>query len=244
MADDKKAFDEDKVKEVLRPRLVDIYKSRVEEELDIYSNTLDPFSAVLDAKLLDKTIEEWIEQVEIPRQTQKTLQNHIGEMHQEIIATLDGWEDLGVGGVVDNINHKEKILAEIKNKWNSVNATSALGSYDGLDSKIRKHSGFTGYHVVMLPKNGRYFDKEFTPPDNKTKMRRPFREDIRTIDGKSFYKKITGQEDAYEQLYDLFPTLIDEILLEDFDIDSSTDLGEEKRKSLFKKVFPDHEEEE
>lgn len=244
MTNTKKVFDRNKLKDVLKPVIKKAYTSRVLTKKDLYSNTLDPFSAVLDAKLLGLSLEDWEEQVERPRQTQKTIQNAIGEMHQQIIATLDDWEDLGTGGVVDNRNKKKKILAEIKNKWNTVNSDSAIGSYDGLESKIKEHPGFTGYHVVMLPKNGQAFDEEFTPSDKKTKKKRPSREDIRRIDGKSFYKEITGQEDAFQQLYDEFHSLIDEVLTEETGRNFNVDLGNEKKEFIFKKVFPDTEEEE
>jgi hypothetical protein len=41
-------------------------------------------------------LSSWVRQEKV-RQSQKTLQNCIGNFHQSIIASFDGWEDLGTG---------------------------------------------------------------------------------------------------------------------------------------------------
>lgn len=235
------AFNRDQIKNVLNDRVVKAYEDRVLNTKDIYRNTLDPFSAVLDAKLLNKDIQSWVDDVEVPRQDQKTIQNAVGALHQEIIGTVDGWEDLGTGGVVDVKNNSKKIIAEIKNKHNTVNSDSALGVYDSLESVIKDRPGYTGYFAQILPKNGKSYDKEFTPSDKKTSTTRPFNPDIRVIDGKSFYALVTGEDDALEQLYNEFPVLVDEILEENFEDYSPVDLGN-MRQDLFEKIFPKEDE--
>ena len=232
------AFDRDKLKKILRNRIVKAYEDRVINKKDIHRNTLDPFSAVLDAKLLNKDIESWIDDVEIPRQDQKSVQNALGNIHQEILGTVKNWEDLKTGGVVDLKNDSKKIIAEIKNKHNTTKGNHKKEVYDDLNTLINgDYKNYTGYYVEILPKNGKIYNDEFTPPDNVTKKRRPSDKRIRIIDGKSFYALVTGEDDALEQFYDEFPKLIDEILEENFDNYFSIGLGD-MRVKLFEKIFP------
>ena len=231
------AFNRDKLKKILYNRIIKVYEDRVINTKDIYRNTLDPFSAVLDAKLLNKNIENWINDVEIPRQNQKSLQNFIGNMHQEVLGTVAGWEDLKTGGVVDLKNDSKKLIAEIKNKHNTTKGNHKKEVYDDLESLLKtSFRNYTGYYVEILPENGKIYNKEFTPPDNVTKKRRASNKDIRIIDGKSFYALVTGKDDALEQFYNEFPILIDEILQENFGNYSATDSGN-MRVKLFEKIF-------
>ena len=48
---------------------------------------------------------------------------------------------------------------------------------------------------------------------------------------------VTGEENALEQLYNEFPSLIDEILSEEYDNYSPNSLGKMKN-YIFEKVFP------
>ncbi len=57
---------------------------------------------------------------ETARQAQKTLQNHLGDFHQRILGSVKGWTDMHTGGVIDLISHDTKIIAEVKNKYNTV----------------------------------------------------------------------------------------------------------------------------
>jgi hypothetical protein len=232
------AFNRDKLKKILQHRIVKAYEDRVIKTKDIHRNTLDPFSAVLDAKLLNKDIQSWISDVEIPRQNQKSVQNALGSIHQEILGTVENWDDLKTGGVVDLKNDSKKIIAEIKNKHNTTKGNHKKEVYDDLESLINgDYKGYTGYYVEILPKNGKIYNEEFTPSDNVSKKRRPSNQKIKIIDGKSFYALVTGKDDALEQFYDEFPILIDEILKENFDDYLSIELGD-MRVKLFEKIFP------
>ena len=176
------AFNREKLKKTLNPRVVQAYKDRVLSTQDIFKNTLDPFSAVLDAKLLNKSISSWISEVEVPRKTQKTIQNVIGIIHQEILSTVEGWEDLGTGQVLDLKNDKEKIIAEIKNKHNTTKGNHKKEIYNDINSLLNTtYKGYTGYYVEILPKNGKIYNKAFTPSDNVLKNQRPANNNIRII---------------------------------------------------------------
>lgn len=175
---------------------------------DLHKNVIDPFSALFDSARQGITVDQWIEQ-EKARQVQKTLQNALGAFHQKIIGSIDGWHDTGAGGSFDVENKEKKIIAEIKNKHNTMNASSSADVYQKLASHLRfSHKDHTAYLVDIVPKTPKPYDKEWSPNQGITLLR----EDIRRIDGRSFYALATGRENALNELYNALPLVIEQIL--------------------------------
>ena len=199
-------------------------------EKDIYSNTLDPFSAKLDIMINGISPDAWITQEKV-RQKQKTLQNKIGLLHQTVVGFFEGWEDLGKGGVIDVVNHDRKIIAEIKNKFNTKTGQDRVDIYDALDRQINQnYNGYTGYFVEILPEKQKVYDLVFTPSDNEkanqqdtlikkyketgnTKFliesqsisrKREANENIRVIDGLSWYTMVSGDKNFVHDLYNKY----------------------------------------
>ncbi len=181
-------------------------------EENLYSNVIDPFSALFDVLRQGITLADWIEQ-EKTRQIQKTMQNALGEFHQSILGAIPGWESLPTGNVIDVRNMQKQIMAEVKNKYNTTKGSDKKSIYDNLNSQLDgDYQGFTGYYVEIIPKSKRPYNKPFTPSDNVARIRRPENEKIRIIDGKSFYALATGHEDSLKMLYVALPKVIAEIL--------------------------------
>ncbi len=166
---------------------------------NFYNNVVDPFSALFHGVTHDITYQEWIEQ-EKARQTQKTMQNAIGDFHQEILGAIPGWNNLHVGGGLDVVNKNMGIIAEIKNKYNTTKGNHRVEVYDAIKSKLKtaEYENFIGYYVEIIPKGKKKYNKPFTPPDNKIKKRRPTNKKIRIIDGISFYALATGRPHALQ----------------------------------------------
>lgn len=175
------------------------------------NNVIDPFSAVFQIAGFGISYEEWVigEQT---RQSQKTLQNHIGNFHQIVLGNVDGWENLKTGNVMDLISNRHKILAEIKNKHNTVKGSDLSGLYKSMEGAVMPKSSrfkdYTSYYVTIIPKRPERFDRAFTPSDKETGSKLPENEKIRIIDGASFYGMVTGVDNALEQLFDVLPTVI------------------------------------
>jgi hypothetical protein len=125
---------------------------------------------------------------------------------------MPSWENAGRGGSYDIKNETLKIIAEVKNKHNTMNARSALSVYDNL----QRHLDYSGdaitmaYLVEIVPKNPRPYQIQFCPSERGT--RRPQRDDILKIDGKSFYAMASGDPDALEKLYQVLPTVLAQLL--------------------------------
>jgi hypothetical protein len=211
-------IDNDDFYKAVKKVLESIKESNKKENKKIYKNSVDPFSAVFDAFGQNISLGKWLKQEE-KRQIQKTLQNNIGIFHQEIIGSIPGWKDLETGNVIDVINKKRKIIAEIKNKHNTTKGNHKIAIYDDFKKILSdgNHDKYTAYYVEIIPKNKKIYNKEFTPSDNKTKRKRPSNKNIRIIDGKSFYNLITNKEDSIEKLYKSLPIVIGKILNKNHD---------------------------
>ena len=171
----------------------------------LYKNVIDPFSALFDASSQNITFEEWIDQ-EKRRQLQKTFQNTIGYFHEHLIGNMDGWEN-PLGGGYDLENQSKRIIAEVKNKHNTMNSGSAEAVYTKMVSFLdNTKSGYTGYVVTIIPKKPKRFIKPFNPSVRKVKL--PERPDLKLIDGASFYELATGDTDALKKLYQVLPIAI------------------------------------
>lgn len=192
----------------VREVLTTARKSLIDSEKKFYKNSVDPFSALFDAFWQDVSLSEWMKQ-EKSRQNQKTLQNALGNFHQNILGSMHGFDNLGTGKVFDIKNDTLKIIAEIKNKHNTTKGNHKVAIYDDLKKQLKsRYAGYTAYYVEVIPKNKKTYNKPFVPSDNRTHKRRPVDESIRVIDGKSFYALASGDEYALEKIYARLPSLI------------------------------------
>lgn len=175
-------------------------------EVKLHKNVIDPFSALFHGVTHSISFKDWVEQ-EKARQTQKTMQNAIGNFHQKILGSIPGWKNLGVGGGLDVMNEKKKIVAEIKNKHNTTKGNHQVAVYDAIKStlKMPTYTEYIGYVVEIIPKGKKSYDKPFTP---SYKKRRPSNKNIRVIDGKSFYALATGRKQALRELFEVLPKVI------------------------------------
>ena len=229
-------FDRTQLKQAIRPHIQSIYQAQV-REVDLYKNTLDCFSAAINSVVQGISLDQWLVQ-ERERQIQKTKQNAIGALHEAIMSSIRGVERLK-DGLVDIRCCEKKILAEIKNKHNTTKGNHKKLVYDDLSTKLEKHAGYTGYYVEILPKNGKAYNTLFIPADNSTSSKRPERENIRRVDGKSFYALLISNDHALEELYRHLPILVAEILKEDFNITVSANSVTDSAKfqEIFDKVY-------
>lgn len=205
-----------------------------ETEKSFYKNAVDPFSAVFEASIQGIPLSKWVE-LERVRQGQKSMQNKLGDFHQRILGSMPGWEDLGSGHLIDIINRKKKIIAEIKNKHNTTKGSDKVVIYDNLKYALDKDSpGFTAYYVEIIPKNRYTYDKDFSPPDNKTHTVRETFTRIHVTDGKTFYALASGVPDALKQLYEILPQVIGDVLGRP----SEAIVKDTLYKELFEKTYP------
>ncbi len=177
-------------------------------------NVLDPFSILFNTCLFERSHEEW-QREEILRQQEKALSNALGLFHQKVCASVIGWEDPGAKQTFDLICPERKILAEMKNKYNTLNARGQSDVYKKLSGLVIPKSslyfGYTAYLVQMITKPSMVGDHLYAPSDNDAGQKHPSHENIRCIDGRSFYALVTGVEDALDQLLQTIPAALERL---------------------------------
>jgi hypothetical protein len=180
-------------------------------EAKFSKNVIDPFAAVFEMAGFRTNELEWRAR-EKTRQAQKAFCNHLGTFHQDILGKVSGWQDLKSGKMFDLVSHGHKTIAEIKNKHNTLKGSDQAALYASLESwvmpKISPYKDYTAYYVVIVPRAPSRFDKPFVPSDKSTGKRKPENALVRTIDGSSFYHKVTGVPDALWQLFQVLPQVI------------------------------------
>lgn len=174
-------------------------------------NVIDPFSALFEMSGFGMNYEDWVKS-ETARQAQKTLQNHVGEFHQNILGSCKGWANMNKGSVIDLVSSTKKIVAEVKNKYNTISGGKLSDLYYSMDKlvmpKTSIYKDYTAYYAVIIPKMPTRYDKEFVPSDKEKGKKCPSNNKIREIDGASFYSLVTGEDKALEQLFDVLPSVI------------------------------------
>lgn len=183
-------------------------QASLKAEEDLEKNTLDPFSALFEAMAQKLSLDEWKSQ-EKNRQIQKSIQNAIGEFHQHILGSFRNWSNPGKGGSFDVENEQSKIIAEVKNKHNTMNSSSALATYRKLSEHLKyDKKGYTAFLVQIVP----YKPADYNEPWSPNLATEMLREDIRRIDGESFYDLASGEKDTLLRIYTVLPDVISEIL--------------------------------
>jgi hypothetical protein len=203
---------DDDLELIVRDLLAEAVKAKAKAEQSYNRNVIDPFAVLFEMAGFDLDPGAWLTS-EKTRQAQKTLQNHVGEFHQRVLGKVSTWQDLGVGSVVDLVSAERRVIAEIKNKHNTVKGSDRVGIYDTMHSLVMPkgqiYRGYTAYYVEVIPKTPARYDVEFTPPDKTTGEKRIASKRIRLIDGASFYALATGVHDALPQLFSVLPEVIE-----------------------------------
>ncbi len=196
-------------------QLLQIAKNaQIQAETKFNKNVIDPFSAMFQIAGFGIDYKIWLIS-EQTRQSQKTLQNHIGNFHQIVLGNINGWGNLKTGNIMDLLSTEKKILAEIKNKHNTVKGSDQAGLYKSMESAVMPkasiYKNFTAYYVTIIPKKPVRFNRTFTPSDKETGSKLAENEKIRIIDGASFYSMVTGEKKALQQLFYCLPSVIKDV---------------------------------
>ena len=192
-----------------------IRQAQARPATSLYKNVIDPFSAIFDGVVDGISFNNWLNREKV-RQIQKTVQNAIGEFHQAVIGSIPGWQNLGTGQVIDICNNSRQIIAEIKNKHNTVKGSDKIVIYDDLFYALQtpNYKNFTAYYVEIVPKKDMkkiIYNRPFTPSDKKTKTSRPPIPNIIITNGQDFYDIATGVPGSLSMLFDVLPDVLSKV---------------------------------
>ncbi len=183
----------------------------VKNAKDSGRNVIDPFATVFTLSFFGMSHRHWVQMEEF-RKKDKTLTNALGAFHQQILGSVEGWENLGQKAVVDLVNDNRKIIAELKNKYNTVKGSDKINIYNALHScvydKVSRFRGYKAYYVTIIPQKPEGIERPFVPSDNQSGTKPAEDPSIMEIDGKRFYALVTGSETALEDLFNVIPNIL------------------------------------
>lgn len=171
-----------------------------------YKNKIDTIKLIFDSKF-NYIEEEDLIQTEILRQIDKSINNSIGTFHEQILGGIEGYE----AGILSGYDIKAKnnsLFADIKNKHNTMNSSSAESLYQKLQRYADEHKQATCYWVQILAKKS--FNERWTGDINGKQYNHTR---VYKISGDKFYELLTGEKDAFYQMLTILPAAIDEYLL-------------------------------
>lgn len=204
-------IDDDVFEEIVSNTLNVAQKAMCESGRKFEKNVIDPFLTLFEISGFTSNSLDWLKNEKM-RQAQKSLSNHIGIFHQKLLGSFKGWKSLPTGEIVDVICQEKKIIAEIKNKFNTIKGSDKSGLYYKLDElvmqKKQEYKDYTAYYVEIIPQKPIRYNEPFVPSDSRKGAKCPLNEQIRVIDGYSFYELVTGVDNALEQVFNALPLVI------------------------------------
>lgn len=170
-----------------------------------YTNKIDTIKLTFDSKFSDITEEDLI-QVEVLRQIDKTINNAIGTFHEEVLGGISGFYRGNHSGY-DIKKLDDTLFADIKNKHNTVNSSSAESLFQKLSQYANNYPNAKCYFVQIFAKSS--FNKKWEGSLNGTYYQH---DRVYQISGDQFYKLLSKQDDAFYQLYKSLPIAISDYL--------------------------------
>lgn len=170
-----------------------------------YKNKVDSIKLTFDSKFNDISEANLI-QSEILRQIDKSINNSIGTFHEQVLGGVNGYEIGNLSGF-DIKATNNTLFADIKNKHNTMNSSSAEALFQKLSRYADDHKKSNCYWVQILAKAS--FNENWRGDINGKEYShsRVFK-----ISGDQFYSLLSGQEDALLQLYKALPLVISDYL--------------------------------
>jgi len=174
-------------------------------------NLIDPIKLTFDAKVYGKTIEEIIE-MESVRQIDKSNSNHIGYFQQNIFKYIYHIDTKETNWVVpkkgfDIVNEIDKIYIEMKNKHNTMNSSSSQKTFMRMQNQLLKDRNSQCYLVEVIAKNSQNIEWRVSLDGESTAH-----ENIRRVSIDKFYEIVTGEKEAFKQLVESLPFVMDDVL--------------------------------
>lgn len=170
-----------------------------------YSNKVDAIKLTFDSKFNDID-EESLIQAEVLRQIDKSINNSIGTFHEQILGGIKGFE-IGKLSGFDIKATNNTLFADIKNKHNTMNSSSAEALFQKLSRYADDYKKSKCYWVQILAKNSFC---ELWKGDINGKEYSHSR--VYKISGDQFYSLVSGKENAFYQLYKSLPIVIKDYL--------------------------------
>ena len=179
-------------------------KNNISKE-SFYKNKVDTIKLTFDSKF-NNINEEALIQSEILRQIDKSINNSIGTFHEQILGGIQGFEVGNLSGF-DIKAEDDTLFADIKNKHNTMNSSSAEALFQKLTRYADTYKKAKCYWVQILAKSS--FNELWRGEINGKEYSHSR---VYKISGDQFYALLSGQDDALLQLYKALPKAIEKYM--------------------------------
>lgn len=170
-----------------------------------YKNKVDTIKLTFDSLFNDIPEEKLIES-EVLRQIDKSINNSIGTFHEQILGGIEGYESGFLKGYDVKAND-DTLFADIKNKHNTMNSSSAEALFQKLARYADDNKKAKCYWVQILAKgsfcelwSGDINGKEYSHSR------------VYKISGDQFYAMLSGIPNALHLLYQALPHAINDYI--------------------------------
>ncbi len=170
-----------------------------------YKNKVDVFKLTFDSKF-NEISEEDLLKLEMARQIDKSVNNAIGTFHEEVLGGVKGYSNGKLSGY-DIKADDDSVFAEIKNKHNTMNSSSAESAFQKLARFADDNRQAKCYLVQILAR--RSFEKKWEGIINGKEYSHSR---VYMISGDKFYGILTGDETALFKLYKSLPIAVEDFL--------------------------------
>ena len=192
--------------------------SRLKMSMDLTSfekNIVDPIKMTIEIHAYQTSPQQAIDR-EIARQLGKTVEAAVGWFHQNIFRYIKGWEIPKDG--VDVMNTEGTIFGEMKNKYNTMNSSSAEKVFEKLKGIIVGNPKATAYLIEVIAKKSQ--DQEWHVAGQSLTPNKAAR--LRQISIDRFYRLATGKKNAFRDLCTVLGLVVDDVLAEHPDLNLKT----------------------
>lgn len=174
---------------------------RAEEKAgeNMAKNVIDPFTSLVLAATSGMKSLHGLNVAQKMNSLSQGIASAVGAFHQEVLSSAPGFVNHDAG--YDLECEEKRIIAEIKNKHNTMNASTQDKVVADLETALRQKSGqWTAYLVTIIPKSATSVNKKLLE-----------RREVYLIDGASFYQLATGSATALRDVYLTIEKIVSEL---------------------------------
>jgi len=188
-------FDQSKLDGLLKRFLERAQEDQEKVSKAIQIKTLDPI--IFAIEFAENGTHSWAQSA-LTQALRKARESSIGDLHEDLFGLIPGWEVMPrKNAEPDLVCHERKLIVELKSRQDTVKGSNLKDVYDDLLNNVNgKYRGYTGIFAFMLNKTRKHMDRpvHFTPPDNKTRQKRPVDDRIIQMDGRLLWALASSPE--------------------------------------------------
>lgn len=192
-----------------------------------FKNRIDTFKMSFDKVIYNYQEQNWVA-AELQRQVEKTVTNDVGKFHEKLIGSVRGYTNYAVGNSYDIAADDRSLFAEIKNKHNTLTGTHVPALFNKMSIYADQNPEATCYYVRIIDTKSRDELWKFSsgPKDLNTGMRKSYEHPrIRIISGDRFWSLITGIDNAFKQICDVLPEVINDYISQNSQLQVGSSMG-------------------